>query len=256
MTEEAIEIQAKAMGWVPQEDFKGNVDMWKDAESFVKDGYEILPILRERTKNLSVKFDEVNTKLANTEGLLKTLTEHHKKTDKRAYERAMADLKAEQRRAVEDNDLEKFDKVNKEIADLDKPEEVVDNPQDAPEFKSWKGENSWYSDRVDMAMFADSIAEYVKLRNPLLKGKAFYDKVTEEVKVKFPNEFENPNRTKADAVEGSGSGGDNDTGGSKGKKKTYNDMPQDAKDACDNLVRGEIMKKDQFVKEYWELEND
>ena len=80
MSEESFEIQAKAMGWVPKDEFKGDESKWKDAESFVKDGYEILPILRERTKNLSEKFDNVTFELAQTKNTLKELAEHHKKS--------------------------------------------------------------------------------------------------------------------------------------------------------------------------------
>ena len=111
MGDEAIEIQAKAMGWVPQEDFKGNPDIWKDAESFVKDGYEILPILRERTKKMAVSMDTTNKELAETKSLLKTLTDHHKKTEESAYQRALKTLKAEQREAVADNDIQQWRKT-------------------------------------------------------------------------------------------------------------------------------------------------
>ena len=252
MSEESIEVQARAMGWVPKDEFKGDESKWKEAEDFVKDGYEILPILRERTKKLSTKFDEVTQELASTRSTLQQLTEHHKKTEERAYERAKANLEAERRKAVENNDITTYDKIGEQIDNLEKPESD-EKPENAPEFIAWQTENPWYGQRVDMAMYADSVAEYVKNQNPNLKGKAFYDKVTEEVKVRFPKEFENPNRQEHNVVEGAGGGG-NDTGGGK-KKKTYNDMPQDAKDFCDEMVR-QGMTREQYVKEYWELEED
>ena len=105
-----------------------------------------------------------------------------------------------------------------------------------------------------MANYADTIAEYVQKQNPTLKGKPFFDLVTDEVKKRFPDQFENPNKKKADFVEGGG--GENETIEKKGKKKTYGEMDQQAKDTCDNLVKAGVMEKDQYVKEYWELEND
>lgn len=253
MTEEAIEIQAKAMGWVPQDDFKGNPDIWKDAESFVKDGYEILPILRERTKKMALTMDATNQKLSRTESLLQTLTDHHKKTEESAYQRALKTLKAEQREAVKNNNLEEFDAINEQIETLEKPV-IESRPDEQPDFVLWKGENAWYSQRTDMANYADTIAEYVQKQNPTLKGKPFFDLVTDEVKKRFPDQFENPNKKKADFVEGGG--GENETIEKKGKKKTYGEMDQQAKDTCDNLVKAGVMEKDQYVKEYWELEND
>ena len=253
MTEEAIEIQATAMGWVPQDDFKGNPDIWKDAESFVKDGYEILPILRERTKKMALTMDATNQKLSKTESLLQTLTDHHKKTEESAYQRALKTLKAEQREAVKNNNLEEFDAINEQIETLEKPV-IESRPDEQPDFVLWKGENAWYSQRTDMANYADTIAEYVQKQNPTLKGKLFFDLVTDEVKKRFPDQFENPNKKKADFVEGGG--GENETIEKKGKKKTYGEMDQQAKDTCDNLVKAGVMEKDQYVKEYWELEND
>jgi len=253
MGDEAIEIQAKAMGWVPQEDFKGNPDIWKDAESFVKDGYEILPILRERTKKMAVSMDTTNKELAETKSLLKTLTDHHKKTEESAYQRALKTLKAEQREAVADNDIKKFDAIDKQIETLEKP--VIETiPEEQPDFVMWKGENAWYGQRTDMANYADTIAEYVQKQNPTLKGKPFFDLVTDEVKKRFPDQFENINKKKPDLVEGSS--GDNGTGEKKGKKKTYGDMDQQAQDTCDMLVTAGVMEKDQYVKEYWDLAND
>ena len=254
MAEEAIEIQAKAMGWRPEEEFKGDPGKWKDAETFVSDGYQILPILRERTKTMASKMDVTNQELAKTQGLLKTLTDHHKKTDERAYERAMRDIKADQRKAVENQDIETYDKLDKALDDLEKPLETKGDPNVDPGFITWKDENPWYNEKPSMAMFADSVAAYVEQQNPDLKGKPFFDRVTEEVKLRYPDEFKNPNRDRTDFVEGGTN--DNDTGGKKGKKKTYAEMDDQAKTACDELVRGEIMTKEQYVKEYWGLAQD
>jgi len=250
MGNESIEVQARAMGWVPEDEFKGNPEMWKDAETFVKNGYEVLPILRERTKTMATKMDEVTQKLAKTESLLATLTEHHKKTDELAYKRALADLKAEQRKAVEDNDVERFDAIDRKLEQLEKPEQSTNDANLDPGFVAWKSENPWYDNDAELSVYADSIAGFVERTSGLKGGKAFFDKVTEEVKARYPDKFKNPNREKPNAVEG---GGDNNTGPVKPKKKTYSDMPQDAKEACDELVKAGLMEKDQYIKEYWDL---
>ena len=250
----AVEIQARAMGWRPEEEFRGDPGKWKDAETFVNDGYQILPILRERTKTMASKMDVTNQELAKTQSLLKTLTDHHKKTDERAYERAMKDIKADQRKAVENRDIETYDELDKALNDLEKPVESKADPNVDPGFIAWKDENPWYNEKANMAMYADSVAAFVEQQNPNLKGKPFFDKVTEEVKARYPEEFKNPNADKTDFVEGVP--GDNDTGGKKSKKKTYSEMDDQAQKACDELVRGNIMTKEQYVKEYWGLPQD
>ena len=249
----AVEIQARAMGWRPEEEFRGDPGKWKDAETFVNDGYQILPILRERTKTMASKMDVTNQELAKTQGLLKTLTDHHKETDKRAYERALRDIKADQRKAVANQDIETYDKLDKALGDLEKPLETKNDPNIDPGFIAWKDENSWYVPSTKMANYADTIAEFVRKQNPTLVGKAFFDVVTNEVKSRFPEEFKNPNADKSDFVEG---GGDSDPDNKKVKKKTYAEMDDQAKKACEELVRGEIMTKEQYVKEYWGLPQD
>ena len=251
MADETIEKQAKAMGWVPEDEFRGNPELWKDAEVFVKDGYEVLPILRERTKNMADKMDEVTKKLAKTESLLVTLTDHHKKTEELAYQRAMADFKVKQREAIENQDVDAFDKIDQQIEKLEKPN--IDKPDQNldPGFIEWKSENIWYDNNAEMAVYADSVASFVERTNPNLKGKPFFDKVSEEVKARYPDKFKNPNRAKPDVVEGAT--GDNNVGSTKPKKKLYSDMPREAKEICDELVRGGAMKKEDYIKEYWEL---
>ena len=47
-----FDSEARAQGWVSQEEFRGNEKDWVDAETFVKRGREILPILRKNNEHL------------------------------------------------------------------------------------------------------------------------------------------------------------------------------------------------------------
>ena len=41
----AVEQEARTLGWVPQEDFRGDKSRWVDAETFVQRGHEIMDLL-------------------------------------------------------------------------------------------------------------------------------------------------------------------------------------------------------------------
>ena len=47
-----ILYEAESQGWVPKERYRGNEADWVDANTFVKRGREILPILRKNNENL------------------------------------------------------------------------------------------------------------------------------------------------------------------------------------------------------------
>ena len=52
--EEVVEIEeeARKLGWVKQEEWKGDPDKWRPAEEFVERGRNIVPIMRERLEKL------------------------------------------------------------------------------------------------------------------------------------------------------------------------------------------------------------
>lgn len=55
---EVLEKEARVFGWVPKEDFRGSEDDWVDADTFVKRGKEINPILRKNNELLMKRLDE------------------------------------------------------------------------------------------------------------------------------------------------------------------------------------------------------
>ncbi len=66
------------------------------------------------------------------------------------------------------------------------------------------------------------------------------------MKQKFPEKFGNPRRSRPSPVEGATS-----AGGKQKKGKSYDDLPPEAKSTCDRYVEQGLMKKDEYVKEYF-----
>ena len=85
--------EAKRQGWVPQEDYTGPEDKWVDAETFVKKGREINAILRKDNEFLKREVSEMKE-------TMQEFKKFHVETEKRAYDRAMAYLREQDRKST------------------------------------------------------------------------------------------------------------------------------------------------------------
>lgn len=262
MAEEHIEQSARTLGWVPLDEFRGDSDKWIEADQFVERGTTQLPIMRENIDRLMKKFDKATGEIASLKSDIQVMGDYNKKSDERAFKGAekeykakILDLKKQIKQATKDGDEANLDAIEAEIDALEKPvepakkEDPKASSQQDPSYPEWAAENTWYGANVEMSAYADSIAPYISRVNPGLTGRPWFDKITEETKSKFPDNFENPNRKKAPTV---GSGDDQPPTKKGGQK--YADLPDDAKKQCDTLVkRWDWYKKEDFLKEYdWE----
>ena len=98
-----------------------------------------------------------------------------------------------------------------------------------------------------MQSFADSIADHIK-RTKNLIGVPLLDAVRERVEKEFPAKFDNPARHGAPAV---GESGGNPTGGNRGGgKRTFDNLPNEAKITCNNWVRNGLGTREEYLKSY------
>lgn len=241
------EDRASRMGWVPQEKFRGDPDRWVDAKTFVEKGENELPILRERLRKQDEALREVNE-------LKRDVRKHITLVEKQAYEKARRDLEAERESAKDVGDFDKYDKATKQLTELDKekpeekPEETkpeADATRD-PVFAEWSARNSWLQTDPERATYANTYGEYLNRTKPHLYGKAFLDEIHKAVMKEFPDRFENPRRTATPKVEGGGVAPKARSSG-----KTFDDLPADAKAACLRFEKHGVMKRDEYVKDYF-----
>ena len=239
--------RAQRMGWVPKEKFRGDPDRWVDAKTFVEKGENELPILRERLRKQDEALREVNE-------LKRDFKQHITRVEQRAYDKARRELEAEREAAKDVGDFEKYDKATKQLTELDK-EKPEDKPEDTapvvdplkdPVFSDWAARNSWFQTDPERATYANTYGEYLNRTKPHLNGRAFLDEITKAVSKEFPDRFENPRRTATPKVEG---GGVAPKGRSSGK--TFDDLPAEAKAACVRYEKQGVMKRDEYVKDYF-----
>jgi hypothetical protein len=174
----------------------------------------------------------------------------HADTEKRAYERAMIDLREQKKEAISSGDGEKVLQIDDAIDELKtaRKEERIAAPapnQIDPAFIAWQDDNRWFGKDTELTAEANLIGEVVKRQNPSLIGTDFLDEVTKRVKRMYPEKFTNANRNRPNPVEGSTA--KPATRGGKG----FNDLPAEAKAACQKFEKQNLMTREQYIKEYF-----
>ena len=98
--------QAREMGWRPKEEWEGEPEKWRDAKEFVERG------------ELYNKIDSVGRELKETRKALKMLQEHHSKVRETEFNRAVAELKAAQKKHLEDGNADEYLKATELLTDI------------------------------------------------------------------------------------------------------------------------------------------
>jgi hypothetical protein len=244
---ETAEAKATRMGWRPQSEFKGEPSKWIDAETFVKRGEEILPIVQANAKALEKANQAAEKRIANLEKTLKEFGDYHTKSEERAYQRALADLVAQQEAFAEAGNVEGVRATTEQIVDLGKevskvPKVTADDaePQHITDFRA---ENPWFQKDSVMTAAAHAIAEELALAGLVDPVKQLAE-VSKRIKTEFPHKFENQRRAAPATVESSTP--------TRKAGKTYSDLPPDAKAQCDRFVTQiKGFSRDNYVKDFF-----
>lgn len=245
---EAPEQEATRMGWRPLEEFKGDPEKWVDADTFLKRGKEVLPIVRAENKQLTEALRRAEAKVDKLAETIKESRDFYSKVEQRAYERAKADLEQKLEDAADAGDTASVKRVTKEIVDLEteaakKPAKEEAKPEQSAELTAWLEENPWFDTDKTMTIVAtDYSAELGRQGVPVSKQWAM---ITDHIRKEFPHKFENPRRNGAPAVEGEGS-----TRAPRGK--SWSDLPSDAKAQGDRFVKqGIVESREKYARDYW-----
>ena len=253
--QQQVEARARAMGWTPKDEFKGDPAKWRDANEFVERGEREVPLLRAQNKRLEARIGELST-------TVKEFAEHLSKTEQRAYDRAIADLKQQRKEALAAGDGDAFEAVDEKIDQLKRDAAAKaakhaakqDDGGADPVYTEWEARNPWLKD-AELSDYAEFAAKKLRVGGERATGAEFLDLVAAKVKAQFPAKFTNPRRESAQAVEGAAPA-------RRGGGKTYADMPAEARAACDRMAKNgfpgnekaQAEFKVQYVKQHFEGE--
>lgn len=229
------ESQAREQGWKPKEEYEGEPEKWKPAKEFVERG------------ELFGKIDTLGKELKDTRKALKMLQEHHTKVKETEYKRAVDELKALQKKHLEEGNSDGYLETTELLTDLkaeQKSREVFAENAPAqvdPRFTAWVDANKWYADprATDMREYADVVGSGYAAKHPNLDPEDVLQYVTKQVKIQFKDRFTNPNRSKPSAVEGA-----NTTPAS---NKSSFELTEEERRVMNTFVRSNVMTKDEYV---------
>lgn len=252
-----IEARARAMGWVPEDEWRGQPPKrgFMTPQEFLARAYANTPVMEERldrmasevegTKN---KLEETTRRLAETSEVLQEMNERAKKTFQKGYQQARADIEAERDRAIEEADKEGVRAADKRLSELDEEHEgspkaagkaapaarqEQEQPRIAPDLVEWKKGNSWFDEDDELQAIAITIDGRLAQKEPGMALGERLAKVSAEIRRRYPEKFRNARRDAPSAVNGAGNRGNS----SQRAGKTYADLPSEAKAACDRFVR-------------------
>lgn len=281
---EQVEREARTMGWVPEDQFKGNKAHWVDAEQFVEKGRSVMPILQQNNKRLvaealtqAEKLGKLEKQLEQSQVVLEKLEKHYTEANKRAAVQARQELAAELKQAREDGDTDAEVRILGSISDLKDAEKAAE--QNAPEdkkdkskqqenyqdnlsqdFKAWEADNKdWFGPDKKKTKGVVRAAEDLRDEGSTLVGREFMEAALDKYLEDHPNEQEEQPRQRARPaakVESS-----NNRSSVRSGAKSFANLPAEAKAACmddvDDLVgdgkRFKTVKEwqDRYVKIYF-----
>ena len=109
------EQRARAMGWKPFAEYRGDPRRWTDYPEFIKRGEDELPILRDQNRRLSEKVARFEPELASASKAARDALALARASEQRGYDRAMSEQKAAQRQAVAEGDTAAYDAAQAEL---------------------------------------------------------------------------------------------------------------------------------------------
>ncbi|MCI0559225.1 MAG: hypothetical protein MN733_12080 [Nitrososphaera sp.] len=255
---DAVEREARLQGWVEKDEYRGNADEWVDADTFVKRGREVNPILRANNKRLMAQIDDIKRQNQEMRRTMDEFSAYHADTAKRAYDKALADLKKDKKDAVAAGDVTQALELADRIEDLKEHQPAAKTPATAasqvpqdPSLTAWATKNTWFGNDKVKTQIALAYGEELHSEYPDLRGESFLAELEQRLGAEHPKrftDFGNPRRNAAPMTSGRGTPSERARNSGKG----FSDMPADAQAACNKFVAQKLLTREQYVKDYWE----
>lgn len=271
MANEDVVKQAREMGWVPEEEFRGDKARWVSAEEFLEKAEHVLPLMKANNRRLKEelltrdqKIGTLEQQLQNATVAIERLDKHYSESAKRQVAAAKKELLAQLKDARQEDDVEKEEEIqvklgelrDAEKAALEKKEEPAPKKKDEvvdPDLIAWKEENPWFEVDKKKTKAIIRIAEDLREEGNTLRGRAFYEACAKELERQLGSaskEDESDDEPRASRVSSSPRRGHSSGG------RSFADLPAEAKQACyddvDSLVGPNKRFKtvDDWKKEY------
>lgn len=261
--EEQRRQAAIKQGWKEKEHYDGDPEEWVDHNIFLDRATQINPILRAKNQRLESALTRLEQKVAQQEQTIEGWKRNTVADTKRTLEADLIRLRADRASAINNgegdavNDLDdKIYDTRRKLENIGDGATNVPNPENtaSPELREAAAAfvnryNDWYGkDKYKTAIAHVTATEVAETSPHLLNKPEFFDEVAKRVNERLGL------RDARGSITDSGSGGGNGRSFTSGGKN-YNNLPAEAKAACDKQVGQGLWKdKAEFVKYYYEDE--
>lgn len=253
------EARARKMGWRPKDEYEKSgrdPEKWVSADEFVRRGENELPVLRERFRKIEKQNEKQAKQLDEGNKLLRDLVASQKAERDKAVKAALDQAQKDRREAISTGDVPEAERLSGVIEEhkealkapvaAERETRTEGNAEIPEEVSQWVEANPWFT--ADRMLNVMATAHYGELMaDKTLSETQRLAKVKAEVVRRFPEKFGNPRRTQPSSVE-SGNGNGN---GRRKMEKGWNDLPRDAQDIADRLIRqGAVKDRASYLKDY------
>lgn len=216
-----IEARARAQGWVPEDEWDADraeregrrrPKQFVTAREYLNRADSSMPLLRDQVRKLTDQVVEQKQLLTNMTDFISQQRAANEKAVAAAFERGIATAREEQRKAVEEGDLEAFDKAQKKIDTLEQQREQrrreveqaqqqeqpqqqdtqqrpQTQPQPNPAIKAWIAQNPWFETDVVLHRAARDEDDILLAEQPDLPIADRLDEVKARVQRRYPERF-------------------------------------------------------------------
>jgi hypothetical protein len=197
VVEMTVEEKARAQGWRPQEEYRGNKEEWVDADEFVKRG------------SFFRKIESQNKQINELKSIINNMSSTLTKAEERAYKKALSELEAKREEARRNRDINTYDRVLKEEESLKSQYAVTIEPSPAPSansleveiaeikqqdyYKRFEAVNPWVNktDPLSVAKqaYATQLAKDLESKKGGVTNEEIFQYVSEQVAKQFDSNF-------------------------------------------------------------------
>lgn len=241
-----IESEARRMGWLPLEQFKGKPENWRPADEYVKKGNEFIPFLKadraRLDKELNATRDEVRTvkqQLADATAAIEALKEFKSEMAKERVEEQREQLIDRIAQARESGDVKTELKLQDKLAETraalvepapaPKPVTPPPNIEQTPEWQEFLSENPWFKEDTVKAAAANAIGMRLNAEGKLA-GLSQADRlkaIAKATREYFQMDEEAPRAGRVSASRGGSTGA-----ASTAEAQSFDSLPAEVKEAA------------------------
>lgn len=271
--DEQTEVRARAMGWKPQDEYRGDPKQWKDANTFVQAAEHNLPMMRERLDTVARRNTELERELQTTRSTHQDQFKRLERMSQVALDRQRAQIvgsyEAAMRTAAETGDVTRYDQLHQargeavkafdqaawEATKAPEPQQHQQTPQLPPDQQNavaqWQTANPWYGRDEGMTMLAGMESARIARDHPGLTVQQNLAEVRRVIAQRFPEKFGTSHQATPRNGSASVESGSRMPSGS-GGRKGWGDLPSDAKAAGQNFIKQGLFKDQaEYASEYW-----